>query len=77
MYMVMFRQQKAGQNHNSLMNNKFFENAAKFKYLGTKITIQDIIHEEIKYKINSENACYHCVQSLSCRLLSKNMKINI
>jgi hypothetical protein len=37
-----------------------------------------LILEEIKRRLNSDNACYHSVQSLlSSRLLSKNLKIRI
>jgi hypothetical protein len=51
---------------------------AKFKCLGMAVTIQNCIHEEIKSKINLENACYHAVQNLfsSC-FLSKNAKFKI
>jgi len=33
--------------------------------------------EELKSRLRSGNACYHSVQNLSSRLLSKNLKINI
>jgi hypothetical protein len=47
---------------------------AKIKCLGTKVTNDNDIDEEIKStgRLNSLNACYHIVQnSLSSRLQSK------
>jgi hypothetical protein len=39
---------------------------------------QNSIHEEIKNRLKSENACYHVVQNLlSSSLLYKNIKIKI
>ena len=50
----------------------------EFKYLGTTLTNQNAIQEEIKGRLNSRNSCYHSVQSLlSCSLLSKYFKIKI
>ena len=50
----------------------------EFKYLGTTLTIQNSIQEEIKSRLKSGNACYQSVQNLvSSRLLSKNLKIKI
>ena len=50
----------------------------QFKYLGTTITNQNSIEEEIKSRLKTGNACYHSVQNLfSSSLLSKNLKITI
>ena len=47
-------------------------------YLGTTLTNQNSIQEEIKSRLKSGNACYHLVQNLfSSSLLSKNLKIKI
>ena len=50
----------------------------EFKYLGKTLKYQNSIHEEIKHRMKSANACYHAVQNLlSSNLLSKNIKIKI
>ena len=49
-----------------------------FIVLGTTLTNQNSIAEEIKSRLRSGNACYHSVQNLlSSRLLSKNLKVKI
>jgi hypothetical protein len=54
------------------------ERVAEFKYLGTTLTDQKCMQEEIKSRLNSGNACYHSVQILlSSRLLSRNVKVKI
>jgi hypothetical protein len=77
-YMVMSRNQNAGQNHNINIDDKFFERVEQFKYLGTILTNRNSIQEEIKSRMNSGNACYHSLQDLlSSSFLSKNTKITI
>jgi hypothetical protein len=56
--------QNAGQSHNFKGSNKFSENVAKSKYVGTAVTNQNYIHGEIKSRLNLENASYHSVQNL-------------
>jgi hypothetical protein len=62
--MIMSRHLNSGQNQNITIANESFENVAKFKYFGTILTNQDGIHDEIKSRLNSGNACYHSVQNL-------------
>jgi hypothetical protein len=77
-YMSVSRCQKAGQRQSIKIGNRSFESLAKFKYLGTTLTDQNCIHEDIKSRLNSGNACYHSVQSLlSSRLLSRDVKVKI
>jgi hypothetical protein len=75
---MLSRQQNVGQNRDIKIANRSFENVSQFKYLGTTVTNQNFIQEEIKRRFNSGNACYHSVQNLLySRLLSKNLKIRI
>ena len=72
-YMVMSRDQNAGR-----IQSVRIERVEEFKYLGTTLTNQNSIVEEIKSRVRSENACFHSAQNLlSSRLLSKNLKIKI
>jgi hypothetical protein len=51
---------------------------SQFKYLGTRVTNQNLIQEEIKGRSKSDNICYHSFQNLlSSILLSENVKIRI
>jgi hypothetical protein len=69
---------KAGGKHSIKIANRSFEDVAKFKYLGTTLTDQNSMHEEINSSLNSGNACYRSVQSLlSSRLLSRHVKVKI
>jgi hypothetical protein len=75
---LMSRYQKAGEKRNIKIENRSFEDVAKFRYLGKTLTDQDCKHEEIKSRLNSGNAWYHSVQSLlSSRLQSRNVKVKM
>jgi hypothetical protein len=77
-YMIMSRYPNSGQNQNIRIDNESFENVTKFKYLGTTLTNQNDIHDEIKSRLNSGYTCYYSVQNLlTSRLISKNLKIKI
>jgi hypothetical protein len=77
-YMFLSRHQNVGQNRDIKVKiaNRSFENVSQYKYLGTTVTNQNLIQEEVNRRLNSVSACYHSVQNLlSSRLLSKNLKI--
>jgi hypothetical protein len=57
-YMLVSRCQKAGQRQSIKIANRSSEGVAQFKYLGTTLTDQNFIHEEIKSRLNSGKACY-------------------
>ena len=77
-YMVMSREQTTGLSHTMKVDNSSIERVEEFKYLGTTLTNQNSIQEEIKSRLKLGNACYHSVQNLLfSSLLSKNLKIKI
>jgi hypothetical protein len=77
-YMLMSHSQKIGQKHSIKIANRFFEDVAKFRYLGTMLTDQNCMHKEIKSRLNLGNARYHSVQSLlSSNLLSRIVRVLI
>jgi len=77
-YMVMSRDQNAGQSHSIKTDDRSFESVEEFKYLGTTLTNKNSVQDEIKSRLKSGNACYHSMQNLlSSSLLSRNLKIKI
>jgi hypothetical protein len=62
--MVMTRDQNAGRSHNITIDNSSLVRTEEFKYLGTTLTNQNSIQEEIKNGLIAGNACYHSVQNL-------------
>jgi hypothetical protein len=74
-YMVMSRDRNAGRGDSVKIDNSSIERVEELKYLGTTLTDQNSIQEEIKSRLKLGNAYYHSVQNLlSSRLLSKNLK---
>jgi len=63
-YTVMSRDQNAGRSHSIKTDYSSFERMEEFRYLGTTITNQNSIQEEIKSRLKSGNACCHSVQNL-------------
>ena len=77
-YIIISRDQNAGRSHYIKLDNSTFERVEEFRYLGTTLTYQNSIQEEIKSTLKSGNACYCSVQNfLSFSLQSKNLEIKI
>jgi hypothetical protein len=77
-YILMLHYLKAGQKHIIKIANRSLKNVTGFKYLGTTLTDQNCMLEEIKNRLNSGNSWYHSVKSLlSSHLLSRNIKVKI
>jgi hypothetical protein len=75
-HMLLSHHQKAGKYYDIKIAHICFENVANYRYMGQTVTNQNLIHEEIKRRLNVGNACYHSVQNLlPSHLLSKNIKI--
>jgi hypothetical protein len=47
--MLVSQGQNAGQNREIKIGNRLFENVSQFKYLGTTVTNQNLIQEEIEF----------------------------
>jgi hypothetical protein len=63
-YMIMSSHLNSGQYQNIRIPNESLEKVEKFKYLGMTLTNQNDIHDEIKSRLNSGNACYYSVKNL-------------
>jgi hypothetical protein len=55
--MFLSSHQNAEQYHDIKIANRCFENVVDFIYLGTTVTNQNLIQEEITKRLNSGNAC--------------------
>jgi hypothetical protein len=74
--LLLSRHQNAVQDRDIKTVNRSFENVSQLRRLGTTVTNQDLIQEEIKRRFKSENVCHHSLQNLlSSRLLYKNVRI--
>jgi len=77
-YMTVSRDQNAGRIHSVRIDNISIERVEEFKYLGTTLTNQISIQEDIMSRLKLGIVCYYSVQNLlSSRLLSKNLKIKL
>ena len=63
-YMVMSRDRNAGRGHSVKIDNSAIERVEEFKYLGTTLTDQNSIQDEIKSSLMSGNACNRSVQKI-------------
>jgi len=57
----MSRDQNAGRIQNIKSDNNSFERVEEFINLGTILTTQNSIEDEIKSRLKSWNSCYHSV----------------
>ena len=74
----MSRDQNAGRSDSMKIDNSSIERVEEFKCLGTTLTNQNSIQEEIKSRLKLGHACYYSVQNLlSSSLLSKKLKIEV
>jgi len=59
-YIIMSRDQNAGRIHSVRIDNSTFDRVEEFKYLGTTLTNQNSIVEEIKSILRPGNAIIRC-----------------
>ena len=57
-------EQTIGLSHTMKVDNSSIERFEEFIYLGTTLTNQNSIQEEIKSRLKLGNACYRSVQNL-------------
>jgi hypothetical protein len=77
-YMVISRDQSVGRSHNVKTDNCSFERVELATYLGTTLSNENSVQEEIKSRLKSGTVCYHSVHNhFSSSLLSNNIKIKI
>ena len=75
-YMVMCSRPACRTRSYIKIGTKSFERVKQLRYFVVTLTNQHCIHEEIKTRLKLGNVCCHSAQNiLSCRLLSKNIKI--
>ena len=53
--MIMSRDQKAGRSHSMKTDNSSIQRVEEFKYMGTMLTNQNSIQEEIKSRLKVGN----------------------
>jgi len=63
-YVVMSRDRNAGRGHSMKIDNSSIERVEEFKYLGTTLTDQNSIQEEIKSRLKGRE----CFAIIWCRI---------
>jgi hypothetical protein len=75
---ILSHYQNSWHNHDLKRANISFEIVAQLIYLGTTVTSENLVHDDITRRLNPVFACYHSFQnSRSYLLLSKSVKIKI
>jgi hypothetical protein len=77
--MLLSCHRNVGEYHDIILaERESLNRSQEFRYLGTTVTDQNLIQEEIKNTQNSASACYHWVQNRQpCGLLYKNAKLEL
>jgi hypothetical protein len=78
MYMLSSRKSSSGQDRNIIINGATYKKCSSFKYLGSLITEDNNMKEEIRSRIAGGNRCYLALQRIfKARSLSKNLKLKV